>query len=98
MEESMKRRKMFDLSKIPNDLCPVATDFIVMDTGSWRAERPVVFRSKCVKCGICWAYCPVQCILEKPTWFEADLGFCKGCGICATECPHNAIIMIEEKE
>ncbi|HNR13070.1 MAG TPA: 4Fe-4S binding protein [Thermodesulfobacteriota bacterium] len=89
---------MFDSSTIPDDLCPIATELIVMRTGEWRAERPIVLRSKCVKCGTCWAYCPVQCIQEKPTWFEADLNRCKGCSICRTECPHHAIIMVEEKE
>ena len=101
-EKSKERRKVrypfFDGTTIPNDLCPIATDLVVMKTGDWRAERPMVLRSKCVKCGTCWAFCPVQCIVEKPSWFEANLGFCKGCGICATECPHHAIIMVEEKE
>jgi len=90
--------KMFDGSTVPNDICPIATDLIVMKTGEWRSEQPMVLRSKCVKCGTCWAFCPVQCIVEKPTWFEADLATCKGCGICAAECPHQAIIMVEEKE
>lgn len=98
MKKSMKKRKMFDSSKIPHDLCPIATDFIDMKTGTWRAERPVVNRSKCVKCGTCWTFCPTQCIVEKPKWFEAGLEICKGCGICAKECPYNAIIMAEEKE
>lgn len=101
-EATVKRKKghydMFDSSTVPDDLCPIATDIIVMRTGEWRAERPVVMRSKCVKCATCWAFCPVQCIEEKPLWFEADLSRCKGCGICATECPHHAIIMVEEKE
>lgn len=101
-EKSKERRKVrypfFDSTKIPNDLCPIATDLIVMKTGDWRSERPIVLRSKCVKCATCWAFCPTQCIVEKPTWFEAGLETCKGCGICATECPHHAIIMVEEKE
>lgn len=91
-------KKPFDHSKIPNDLCPIATEYSVLITGDWRAERPVVIREKCVKCGTCWAYCPTQCIVEKVKWFEANLEICKGCGICAQECPNNAIIMIEETE
>jgi 2-oxoacid:acceptor oxidoreductase delta subunit (pyruvate/2-ketoisovalerate family) len=95
----MKKRpkKMFDASKIPDDLCPIATEFFDMKVGDWRSMRPVVLRAKCVKCGTCWAFCPTQCIRERKTWFEADLKTCKGCGICAEECPHNAIIMIEEE-
>ncbi len=91
-------KRPFDSSKIPNDLCPIATEYNVLKTGDWRAERPVVMREKCVKCGTCWAYCPAQCIVEKAKWFEANLEICKGCGICAQECPNDAIIMIEETE
>ncbi len=59
--------------------------------GDWRSMRPVVDRAKCVKCAVCWLYCPVQCVVEKPAWFDIDYATCKGCGICATECPHRAI-------
>jgi len=90
--------KPFDQSTIPNDLCPIATQYSPLKTGDWRAERPVVDRDKCVKCGTCWLYCPTQCIVEKRTHFEIGLEICKGCGICAQECPHHAIYMIEEVE
>ncbi|MEH6825579.1 MAG: 4Fe-4S binding protein [Motiliproteus sp.] len=82
--------------QVPDNLCPVARDCTTMLPGDWRAERPVVDREKCVKCATCWIYCPVQCIVEKPTWFDINLDTCKGCGICAQECPHRAISMIEE--
>ena len=91
-------RKPFDQSKIPNDLCPIATEHSELKTGDWRAERPVVDRDKCVKCATCWLYCPTQCVEEKPTWFQAGLEICKGCGVCAQECPHQAIVMVEEVE
>ena len=91
-------RKPFDKSKIPQDLCPIATELSELKTGDWRAERPVVDRDKCVKCAICWLYCPTQSVVEKPTWFEAGLEICKGCGVCAQECPHQAIVMVEEVE
>lgn len=81
---------------VPDNLCPVASECSTMLPGDWRAERPVVDRDKCVKCAICWIYCPVQCIDEKPAWFDINLDICKGCGICAHECPHRAITMIEE--
>lgn len=88
---------MFDASKIPDDLCPIATELFDMHVGDWRAKRPIVSRERCIKCGICWAFCPTQCILDLGTWFEPDLKICKGCGICAEECPHQAIVMIEEE-
>ena len=88
--------KMFDASTIPDDLCPIATKPTPMLPGDWRSMRPVVDRAKCVKCAVCWLYCPVQCVVERPAWFDFNLKTCKGCGICATECPQRAIAMIEE--
>jgi phenylglyoxylate dehydrogenase delta subunit len=38
----------------------------------------------------------VQCVEEKPAWFDFNLQTCKGCGICANECPQRAITMIPE--
>ncbi len=91
-------RPLFDSSTIPNDLCPIATELSTMLPGDWRAERPVVDRDKCVKCATCWLFCPAQCVVEKPAWFDIDLRVCKGCGICAQECPQRAIEMIAETE
>ena len=91
-------RKPFDRSSIPDDLCPIATEHAVLWTGDWRAERPVVDRSRCTQCATCWLYCPTQCIVERAAWFEADLKICKGCGVCARECPHRAVTMIPEEE
>jgi phenylglyoxylate dehydrogenase delta subunit len=89
---------MFDKSTIPDDLCPIATDFMGTRVGDWRARRPVVKQAKCVKCGVCWAFCPTQTIVEHPQWFEPSLENCKGCGICAEECPHDVIVMVVEQE
>ncbi len=89
-------RDLFDAGTVPDDLCPIATKLNPMLPGDWRAKRPVVDRDKCVKCATCWLYCPVQCMVEKPTWFDVDYRVCKGCGVCAEECPHGAIVMIDE--
>lgn len=85
-----------DMSAVPDNLCPVAIRDNPMLPGDWRAMRPVVARERCVKCAVCWVYCPVQCIVEKAGWFDIHYDTCKGCGICANECPHQAITMIEE--
>ncbi len=67
------------------------------DTGDWRTKRPVVDKDKCIFCGFCAIYCPIQVVeMKGDTHFEADLSFCKGCGICAKECPKDAIAMISE--
>jgi phenylglyoxylate dehydrogenase delta subunit len=81
---------------VPGDLSPVATVLSGMLAGDWRAMRPVVTRERCVKCAVCWLYCPVQCVVEKAAWFDINLAACKGCGICAQERPHRAISMVPE--
>ena len=66
-------------------------------TGSWRAQKPVYDNSKCIKCGICYIFCPEGCIFQDTDGcFVADLDYCKGCGICAHECWTDAITMVEE--
>ena len=63
---------MFNLvqANVPDDLSPVATVMSPMLPGDWRSMRPVVDRDKCVKCAVCWLYCPVQCVEEKPARFS----------------------------
>jgi pyruvate ferredoxin oxidoreductase gamma subunit len=66
-------------------------------TGDWKSQHPEYNHERCIKCGICYLYCPEGCIQQdKDSWFSADLYYCKGCGICARECPTEAITMKEE--
>ncbi|WFO75035.1 4Fe-4S binding protein [Desulfurococcaceae archaeon MEX13E-LK6-19] len=65
-------------------------------TGDWRALRPVIDQSKCVKCLMCWLFCPEMAILWDGKQVSVNLDYCKGCGICAHECPVKAIKMIPE--
>jgi len=68
-------------------------------TGSWKSQRPIWDNAKCIKCGICYIFCPEACIQEvKDGFYEANLDYCKGCGICAHECWPGAIVMREEEE
>lgn len=66
-------------------------------TGAWRNIRPEVDRSKCLKCGICWKFCPEPAIEIVDEWPVVDYDYCKGCGICAEECPAKCIVMVEER-
>jgi len=71
----------------------------VKKTGDWRSERPILDKEKCIKCALCWIYCPDAAI--KPSeegYYESDLYYCKGCGICASICPAKAIMIVEEEE
>ncbi|MCK4369051.1 MAG: 4Fe-4S binding protein [Dehalococcoidales bacterium] len=68
-------------------------------TGDWRSERPIFDNNKCIKCGLCYIFCPEGCIGQNAEgYFDADLFYCKGCGICARECWPKAISMVPEEE
>jgi 2-oxoisovalerate ferredoxin oxidoreductase delta subunit len=68
-------------------------------TGFWKTYRPVLDKTKCIKCNICWKFCPAPCIeVDEEGYPVLVLGHCKGCGICAHECPKDAIEMILEEE
>lgn len=67
-------------------------------TGSWRSRLPVWDYSRCIKCGICYIFCPDNAVIQRSDrYFEVDLDFCKGCGICARECYTQCITMKEER-
>jgi pyruvate ferredoxin oxidoreductase delta subunit len=66
-------------------------------TGDWRSQRPIWDESRCIKCGVCWMFCPDCAIYQKADgYFAADYDYCKGCGICSRECWPAAIRMEEE--
>ncbi len=68
-------------------------------TGDWRSNKPVWDREKCVRCGVCYMFCPDMAVHKtEDGYFEADLYFCKGCGICARECVTGCITMTAEEE
>lgn len=67
-------------------------------TGDWRSQKPVVNDEKCIKCGLCWLFCPDAAIEQTEEGrYRPNLDYCKGCGICATECKPGAIKMVEEE-
>ena len=68
-------------------------------TGDWRSMRPTVDKSRCIRCGVCYLFCPDMAIHKTAEgYFEADLYYCKGCGICAQECFTRCIDMAAEEE
>ena len=66
-------------------------------TGAWRNIRPEIDLAKCLRCGICWKYCPEPSIMVVDDRPVVDYDYCKGCGICAVECPSKCIVMVEER-
>lgn len=66
-------------------------------TGDWRVQHPIWDNTRCIKCGICYIFCPEPCVRQNQDgYFEADYYYCKGCGICAKECWTGAITMVED--
>jgi 2-oxoacid:acceptor oxidoreductase delta subunit (pyruvate/2-ketoisovalerate family) len=78
--------------------CDGSITVLSLPTGTWRTEHPVLDQRQCTYCGLCYLYCPPQCIHAEPEFFTIDLKFCKGCGICARECPTGAIAMVAKGE
>ncbi|MEM0453094.1 MAG: 4Fe-4S binding protein [Sulfolobales archaeon] len=68
-----------------------------LKTGSWRVQKPIINSEKCVKCLLCWVYCPESSIRWDGASVIIDYNFCKGCGICSRECPVKAIEMFPER-
>ena len=100
-----KPRQVFETEKLPSwrELLPgcvitEAGNAKQYRTGDWKSERPVWNLEKCIKCGICYLFCPEGCIRQNEDgYFEANLYYCKGCGICVRECWTEAIKMVEEE-
>lgn len=68
------------------------------DVQAWRTFHPVMDKSKCTKCGMCWVFCPEAAIKCNPDGtYEVDLTYCKGCGICNRACAVKAITMVKEE-
>lgn len=67
-------------------------------TGSWRVFKPIIKSEKCIKCMMCWMYCP-EAAIEVRSRGEVpkiNYDYCKGCLICKEVCPVNAIISERE--
>ncbi|MCD6491602.1 MAG: 4Fe-4S binding protein [Candidatus Njordarchaeia archaeon] len=74
-------------------------------TGTWRSFKPIIDDKKCVRCLLCWLYCPDDSFIikwsedgKRPKQVLVNYEYCKGCGICSTVCPTKAITMIPEGE
>lgn len=87
-----------DPSKKPHITPKGGYGMYVLDTASWRVFRPVMDKEKCIECGLCMAYCPVDSVISKDGSYVITYDFCKGCGLCAKECPKGAISMEPEAE
>lgn len=82
--------------------------FATESKSGWRFEKPVIDNEKCIRCRLCFLYCPDSAIIETDEKYITKTGktynvtykfnydYCKGCGICSEECPVKAISMVPE--
>jgi pyruvate ferredoxin oxidoreductase delta subunit len=75
-----------------------ATGNLTAVNSGWRTFKPVIDHAKCIRCLLCWIYCPDGVIGKEEKELSIDYDYCKGCGICASECPKRAISMIKEEK
>ncbi len=55
-------------------------------------------KERCVRCGVCYVYCPTGAIARlEDGYFEAEKDICSSCGICHRECWFGVISMVEEE-
>jgi len=89
-----KKRPEKSQSIKPAPELAITTDFHTNE--DWRFEKPVWDKEKCIKCGVCYLFCPDGAIhLDDEGYYEADLDYCKGCGICSAQCWTKCITMEE---
>jgi pyruvate ferredoxin oxidoreductase delta subunit len=66
--------------------------------GDRRKALPEWDKDRCIRCGLCYIYCPDGAVYRTDDgFFEADEKMCKGCGICHRECWFGSISMVEEE-
>lgn len=74
----------------------MAAGRIISPNAGWRVFKPEIDHEKCIRCLLCYVYCPDGVIDKAGSKLAIDYDFCKGCGICAHECPKKAIAMVKE--
>lgn len=68
-------------------------------TGDWRSLKPAYNKDRCIKCGVCYMFCPDAAVkLEEDGYIKINDFYCKGCGICSKECPVGAFKMVPLSE
>ncbi len=70
----------------------------LIERANWRAFKPVIDYSKCIKCGLCWLHCPDSAYDINKEGFPVCNGkVCKGCLLCVEICPMKCISVEQER-
>ena len=89
----------FDDARISTPVIQAAATSVMVKTGLWRTQRPIIDYDHCKGCWwVCSSYCPdgtINVVDAKPV---IDYDHCKGCMICVAQCPPHAIAAIPEKQ
>jgi pyruvate ferredoxin oxidoreductase gamma subunit len=89
----------FDDARISAPSIYAVANSVLVKTGLWRTQRPVIDYDHCKGCWwVCSSYCPdgaINVVDAKPV---IDYDHCKGCMVCVAQCPPHAIEAIPEKQ
>lgn len=65
--------------------------------GGPRAALPEWDKDRCIRCGVCYVYCPHGAVYRQDDgFFDVIKDKCTGCGICHRECWFGVVSMVEE--
>jgi pyruvate ferredoxin oxidoreductase gamma subunit len=89
----------FDDARISAPTIHAAATSVMVKTGLWRTQRPVIDYDHCKGCWwVCSSYCPDGAINVVDAMPVIDYDHCKGCMVCVAQCPSHAIEAIPEKQ
>lgn len=89
----------FDDARISAPTVHTEANSVLVKTGLWRTQRPVIDFDLCKGCWwVCSSYCPDSAINVVDAKPVIDYDHCKGCMICVAQCPPHAIAAIPEKQ
>ena len=65
--------------------------------GNARTAVPQWDKDRCIRCGICYLYCPHGAVYrDADGYFDVNKDLCSGCGVCHRECWFGVIGMVQE--
>ncbi|MGB5224593.1 MAG: 2-oxoacid:acceptor oxidoreductase family protein [Arenicellales bacterium] len=89
----------FDDARISAPAIHAAATSVMVKTGLWRTQRPIIDYDHCKGCWwVCSSYCPDGAINVVDARPIIDYDHCKGCMVCVAQCPPHAIEAIPEKQ